>query len=196
MECLRCGAKLKDNAVVCKKCGFIVKGAKKLDTFEPTISFEERIQNASEEEMRAMLLAIKAKRDGAANPDKNALPPEVLAARSGKRWATTAFVAGLLSLIFVIVPGVNVIVSLLLFVLAFIGFGKSNGYRTNLAMVGVILTIVSIAASWIYNAYASAMVGEMLGITPAAEGAGTVADPNVGTDPNAVGTVADPTVSA
>lgn len=176
MECLRCGAKLKDNAVVCNKCGFIVKGSKKVEVTEPTMTFEERINNASAEELRAMLLALKAKHDAANQPKtKEKLPPEQLAARNGKRWATASFICGLASLLLIVVPGVNVILSLVLFIFAFMGFGKSNGHRTNLAMVGLILTIVAIAGSWIYNSFAAPMVGEMLGLAPqAAEGAGEV----------------------
>ncbi|MBQ6946977.1 MAG: hypothetical protein IJN42_02930 [Clostridia bacterium] len=172
MECLRCHANLKDNAVVCKKCGFIVKGAKKVEVVEPTVTFEETVNNASAEELRAMLLALKAKRDAANQPKvkkSEKLAPEQLAARSGKRWATAAFLCGLFSLLFVVVPGVNIILALILFILAFIGFGKSNGHRTNLAMFGLILTIIAIAASWVYNSYAAPIVGNMLGLTQAGE---------------------------
>ena len=76
----------------------------------------------------------------------------------------------------IIVPGVNVIAALLLFIVAFMGFGKSNGQKSTLAMVGLIMTIIAIAGSWVYNAYAASFVGEMLGLAPkAAETAGEVA---------------------
>ena len=175
MECLRCGASLKDNAIVCKKCGFIVKGARKVENAQPAVSFEEWVNNASADELRATLLALKSKHDAAAAP-KQKLSPEKLAARNGKRWAVASFVCGLISLVAIIVPGVNVIAALLLFIVAFMGFGKSNGQKSTLAMVGLFMTIFAIAGSWVYNAYAASLVGEMLGLAPkAAETAGEVA---------------------
>ena len=167
MECLRCGANLSDKAIVCNKCGFIVKGARKIENTEPKVTFEEWVNNASADELRATLLALKSKRDAAATPQKKEkLSPEKIAIRNGKRWATASFISGIAALVCVVVPGINVIVALLLFIVAFMGFGKSNGHRTNLAMVGLIMTIIAIAASWVYNAYAASFVSNMLGITP------------------------------
>lgn len=181
MECLRCGANLKDNALVCKKCGFIVKGAKKLENVEPPISFEEKINNASAEELRAMILAYKQAQEApkkGKKEDKKDIDPEKRTIRNGKRWATASFICGLLSIVLMVVPGVNVIAALILFLIAFMGFGQCAGQRSNLALTGVILAIVAICGSWVYNSYFATTVGEMLGfIKPAVEeGAEVVAD--------------------
>ncbi len=178
MECFRCGANLSDKAMVCNKCGFIVKGARKIENPEPTISFEEKVNSASIEELRAMLLAIKRQRDEAiaAASKKEEVDPEVVAVKKGKRWANLSLIAGILSLVLVVIPGVNVIASLVLFVLAFMGFGKCNGHKINLAMVGLILSIVAIAAAWIYNVYCADTVMQMLGLTPVAEAVTDVAN--------------------
>ncbi len=174
MECLRCGANLKDNALVCKKCGFIVKGAKKLENVEPPVSFEEKINSASAEELRAMILAYKQAKE-APKEDKKAknqkeIDPEKLTIKKGKRWAIASFICGLLSLVLMIVPGVNVIAALVLFLIAFMGFGQCAGQKSNLALTGVILSIVAICGSWVYNSYLAADIGNMLGLT------GTVAE--------------------
>ena len=84
MECLRCGANLKDNALVCKKCGFIVKGSKKVENVEPPISFEEKINNASAEELRAMIFAYK-KAQEAPKESKKAAKKEALIAAAAEK---------------------------------------------------------------------------------------------------------------
>ncbi|MBR5783513.1 MAG: zinc ribbon domain-containing protein [Clostridia bacterium] len=161
MECLRCGAKLKDKAVVCNKCGFIVKGAKKVEATEPQLTFEERVNQASVEELRAWILAYKRAQEAPKKDEKVA--PEKKAAISGKHWAAMTFVFGLLSCLLIVIPGFNVVTALALFVLAFIGFGKSAGQKGNLALIGVILSVVGICGSWIYNAYFAHDIGVMLG---------------------------------
>lgn len=192
MECLRCGAKLKDNALVCKKCGFIVKGAKKLENVEPSISFEEKINNASAEELRAMILAYKkAKEAPKETPkdvkkisreekkvEKEEIDPEKLTIKKGKKWATASFICGLSALVLMLVPGINVIATLMLFFVAFIGFGQCNGQRSTLALIGVILAIVAIGGSWAYNSYLAPTIGEMLGLTGSVvqEGAEAIVD--------------------
>ena len=181
MECLRCGANLKDNALVCKKCGFIVKGSKKVENVEPPISFEEKINNASAEELRAMIFAYKKAQEAPKESKKAAkkeIDPEKITIRNGKRWATVSFICGLLAFVLMVVPGVNVIAALILFLLAFAGFGQCAGQRSNLALTGVILAIVAICGSWVYNSYLAPMVGEMLGFiqTAVEEGAEAVSE--------------------
>lgn len=161
MKCLRCGANIKDNSMVCPKCGLIMKGAQKKEVTEPAMTFEERINAASAEELRAMILAYKKSKEV---PVKEPLAPEAIAAKKGKRWGTLTFVFGLASLLLVIVPGVNVIAALILFILAFVGFGKSSGYRPKLALIGLIMTVVAIAGSWAYNSFAAESIGKSLGL--------------------------------
>lgn len=174
MECLRCGANLGDKALVCNKCGFIVKGSRKIEN-EPAISFEEKVNSASIEELRAMLFAIKRQRDEATASKKEVVDPEVIATKKGKRWSALSLVAGILSVVLIVIPGVNVIASLILFVVAFMGFGKCAGHRINMAMAGLILSIIAIAGAWVYNIYCADMVVQMLGIAPVAEAATDVA---------------------
>ena len=168
MECLRCGANLKDNALVCKKCGFIVKGAKKLENVEPPVSFEDKINGASAEELRAMILSYKQAKEAPKKAKKEEakenIDPEKRTIRNGKRWAIVSFICGLLSIVLMVVPGVNVIAALVLFLIAFMGFGQCAGQKSNLALTGVILAIVAICGSWVYNSYLAPMVGEMLGL--------------------------------
>ncbi len=182
MECLRCGAKLRDNALVCSKCGFIVKGAKKLEKAEPAVSFEDRINNASAEELRAMIFAYKKSKEAPKTTDENKevkkeveeemkneiKDPETITINKGKKWAKTSFVCGLLSLIFLIVPGVNVILALVFFLVAFIGFGQCAGQKSNLALTGVVLAIVAIFGAWAYNSMLAPMIGQMLGLAGSA----------------------------
>ncbi len=176
MECLRCGAKLNDKAVVCNKCGFIVKGSRKIEDAAPQMSLEERIAIASEDELRAMLVAMNEQRLAAIEyaKKKDEIDPEIVAAVSGKRWSTVSLLCGLLSLVLIVIPGINVIAALILFVLAFMGFGKSNGQKTDMAMIGLIMTIVAIAGSWAYNVYFAGTVSEMLGLAPVVEETGEV----------------------
>lgn len=174
MECLRCGAKVKDNTLVCNKCGFIVKGSKKLENVEAPISFEERINNASAEELRAMILAYKQAKDEAKakaeEKNKKSISPEARMIQKGKRWATTSFICGLASFLAIVVPGINVIVALILFLIAFMGFGQCAGQRSSLALVGVALSIIAIFGAWAYNSYLAPTVAEMLGLSaPAVE---------------------------
>ncbi len=178
MECLRCGAKLKDSALVCNKCGFIVKGAKKLENDEPAVSFEEKLNNTSAEDLRAMILAYKLSKDApkVEKIKKEEVDPETATVNKGKKWATTSFICGLLSWLFLIVPGVNVILALIFFFVAFVGFGQCAGQRSNLALTGVILAIVAIFGAWAYNSMLAPSIGEMLGLTGSAaeQGAGTM----------------------
>ncbi len=173
MECLRCGAKLKDSALVCKKCGFIVKGAKKLENVEPPISFEERINNASAEELRAMILAYKKAKEVSKEKEsviekKKEVDSEQVTIQKGKKWANASFICGLASLLILVVPGVNVIFSLILFFVAFMGFGQCAGQKSNLALTGVILTILAIFGAWAYNSMFAQTIGEMLGLVGSA----------------------------
>lgn len=161
MECLRCGANLKENTLVCPKCGLIMKGAQKKEITEPVMTFEERINAASAEELRAMILAYKKSKEA---PAKAKIAPEVLAVKRSKRWAIWTFIFGILSLLLIVIPGVNIIADLILFVLAFVGFGKSAGYHPTLALIGLIMTVVAIAGSWVYNSYAAESIGKALGL--------------------------------
>ena len=171
MQCLRCKAEIKDNSVVCPKCGFIVKGARELDHDQAVLSFEDKVERASIEELKAMLYEAKGIK---ISPKK--LKPGQTVAKKGKAWATLSLICGIFSCVLVFVPGINSIAALLLFILAFIGFGKSSGYGSGRALAGVIMTVISIAASWIYNAYFAQSVGSMLGLYTAEEAADAAAE--------------------
>ena len=93
MECLRCGATLKDKTLVCNKCGFIVKGSRKLDNFQPQMTFEQTVEMATEDELRAMLYAIKRQRDASYVVEEELSPEEKVIA-SGRRWANASLICG------------------------------------------------------------------------------------------------------
>lgn len=166
MECFRCGATLKDNALVCNKCGLIMKGAKKIENAEPVMTFEEKVNAASEDELRAWILAYKAAQDA---PKKKNKKDDVDIAKknveTGKKWAVLTLVFGILSCVFIILPGFNIIVALAMFLMCFYGFGKSAGQRGNMALIGVILSVVGILGSWAFNTYLAPSIGESLGLT-------------------------------
>ena len=184
MECLRCGAKLKDNALVCKKCGFVVKGSKKLEKVEPPIIPEEKIDNIVAEERcevkpshnkaeQAPKEEKKAKKDKKVKKvkeEKKEIDSETLTVQKGQKWAKTSFICGLIAIVLMVVPGINVIAALVLFLVAFMGFGQCAGQKSNLALTGVILAIVAICGSWAYNSFLAPAIGEMLGfIEPVVE---------------------------
>ncbi len=52
MQCLKCGAKLNDKALVCNKCGFIMKGAKALSP-EQAAEKEQSVAVAPKKEQKA-----------------------------------------------------------------------------------------------------------------------------------------------
>lgn len=157
MQCYRCGANLKDKAMVCPKCGFIMKGAKKVEHVA-TLSFEERINNASAEELRALILSYRK------SQQPKTLEPEEIMARRGKRWAMVAFISGIASLVGIVIPGFNTILAVIFFILAFIGFGNCAGQKGNLAFIGLIMTIVAVAGSWFYNEFAAPAIGKSMGL--------------------------------
>ena len=173
MQCYRCGAELKDTAKVCNKCGFIMKGAKKIDHAERPLTLEERINNANEDELRAMLLAVT----GLAGGKKKATDMADRTAKIGKRWANVSLISGIASVILMFIPGLNSIFAMILFFLAFAGFGKCAGFGSNKALIGLILTVVAIVGSWVYNTYAAPAIGKSLGfVKEAAENADQAAD--------------------
>ena len=165
MECLRCGATLKDKTLVCNKCGFIVKGSRKLDNFQPQMTFEQTVEMATEDELRAMLYAIKRQRDASYVVEEELSPEEKVIA-SGRRWANASLICGIISLGCMILPGINIILSLIFFVIAFMGFGKSAGQKPTAAMLGLVFAIVSIAGGWLYNAMWAEDIMKMFGLLP------------------------------
>lgn len=170
MQCYRCGAELKDKTLVCPKCGFIMKGAKKLEQVE-TVSFEDRINNASAEELRAIIFAACG--DKLHDPKK--AKPEQTVAKKGKKWATISLLSGIAACIFMFVPGFNSVAAIVFFILAFAGFGKCAGYRSNMALAGLVMTVVAVAGSWVYNAYAAPVIGKALGLIKETTDAGATA---------------------
>ncbi len=173
MQCYRCGAELKETAKVCNKCGFIMKGAKKIDHAERPVSLEERINNASAEELRAMLLAAT----GISAVKKKSSDASDRTAKIGKRWANVSLICGIASVVLMFLPGLNSIFAMILFFVAFAGFGKCAGFNSNKALIGLILTIVAVIGSWVYNTYAAPEIGKSLGfVKEVTEGAEQAAE--------------------
>ncbi len=145
MECLRCGANLKDDAKICTKCGFIMKGARRKEDVSA--------------EATETTVATKAAPVAAARKVK-----PVAKTKKSFSWPKFSLLVGILACtVGLIVPGFNVCFAAIAFVLAFVGFGKASGEGNKFVFIGIALCIVAIFGSWAYNVYVSPIIGEMLG---------------------------------
>lgn len=144
MECLKCGAKLKDDAKICTKCGFIMKGAKLKTEASSETTNAPAVKKAAPVAAKKVVPKVKEKKEFS--------------------WPKFSLWMGILACtVGLIVPGFNVCFAAIAFVLAFVGFGKASGEGNKFVFVGIALCVVAIFGAWAYNVYVGPMIGTMLG---------------------------------